>query len=220
MASLVNVYPGLKSEELITELFERPLQLLAPGFDDIHTFTDERDAGRLLPPHIGIGRVLSPNWSWFIQGGWSAATLRTKQDAWTLLGLPIHNDFAITRGALYAGIGLDFFPLGMPEQRKYQGIWDRVRNTKPNAGWRLTWTRAWFDADIKLGFGTGQGPNFLSLKLDDEWNVLSSNLVVGADMPLTKYHQLSVNAGYAYFWERAVDFKGPVITIGWKYFFH
>lgn len=216
MYSVVNVHPKLESERMLDQFLNRPLRAMAPGFKDVKTFGDLRDDFLMWPPHIAFGRVLSDHWAWFIQGGYSAGPRRTLSRDRTWIGLPLQTDLEIRRGAAYVGGGLDFYPFGMPEQRDYDGFADRLRNTRPILGGRLTWTRATYDAKVKIAMLPF--PNFVNLKLGDEWSVLSVNLNAGFDMPLNERHVFNFNAGYTKFWEQDHDFSGPVFTVGWKYF--
>lgn len=217
LVAAVNTYPRLESEELVDKFFNRPLRILAPGFDDVRTFSDTRDDHLMWPPHLAVGRLLLNRWGLFLEVGYSSGKVRTKDTDASLLILPIHTDFEITRGALYGGVGLDYYPLGVVKLAKYDGLKTRLHAARPFLGTRLTWTHATYDAKIKAGlkpFG-----NLVDLRQSDSWLLPSLNLDIGADVPLTKRSVLTVNAGYTFFEDRAYDFAGPAYTIGWKYFF-
>lgn len=210
----VNVYPALKSEELINKTLEPVLRTLSPGHDGLYTVSDLRDDHGLWPPHIGLGRNLSDKWSIFFETGYTAGKVRTKNDRRSIFLLPLHTDFEIYRSALFAGVGLDFFPWGMAEQREYNGIRDRLSNIRPFLGTRLTWTHATFRAKAKVGLVPL--PNFVNIELGDAWSLPSATLVGGFDLPLSKDTTLTVNGGYNYFWEQASDFEGYAFTIQWR----
>ncbi len=217
LAATVNTYPKLESEQLVDRFFNRPMHLLAPGFDDVRTFSDVSDDGLMWPPHIGVGRVLGDRWVVFFEAGYSAGKVRTKATNPSLLLLPLHTDFEIQREALYAGVGVDYYPWRTVTLGEYAGLKERLRAARPFLGSRLTWTRAGYDAKAKVGFepfGT-----LVQVQLADEWLIPSVNLCIGADMPLTPKSLVSVNAGYNFFKERRYDFEGPASTLAWKYFF-
>ncbi|MFO7975041.1 MAG: hypothetical protein R6V12_10455 [Candidatus Hydrogenedentota bacterium] len=215
--ALVNTYPKLDSEKPIDRFFNPAMRFLAPSFDDVYTISDLRDDHLIWPPHIGIGRVLSRRWSLFFQCGYASGKVRTKATDPSILLFPLHTDFEIQRGAAYAGVGLDFFPLGQVEQKKYTTWRERFLGTKPVIGFRYTGTYALYDAKVKVGFVPFG--NILSLKLDDAWWVSSVNANIGLDMPITRRTHLTCNAGYNFFFNRAYDFEGSAYTLGIKRYF-
>lgn len=213
----VNAHPKLESEKLLDDLFDPAMRLLAPTFDDVRTIGDLRDDFILWPPHVGVGRILSDRWAVFVQAGYTAGKVRTKDNDTSILLLPLHTDVEIKRGALYAGVGADYFPFGMVELRKYDGVMERLRAARPALGARLTWTRATYRAKVKVGFGPF--PNLINLELSDKWLLPSVNTNLGLDVPLNKRSALTFNAGYNFFFDQESDFEGPAFTVGWKRFF-
>ncbi|MBN2307351.1 MAG: hypothetical protein JXR94_00170 [Candidatus Hydrogenedentes bacterium] len=212
-----NPYPRIESEDLIDATFNPAMHFLAPGYDDVGTVGDLRDRGMLWTPYIGLGYILSERWSVFVQAGYASGKVRTKDDDWSILLVPIHTDFEIERGALYAGLGLDYFPWGMPELREYSGIRDRLRGARPTLGTRLTWTYATYDVKVQVGLRDVQ--NLINYELSDAWLLPSFNANVGVDVPLSKRSVFSANVGYNFFVDRAYDFAGPSLVVGWKYHF-
>ncbi|MFP4500068.1 MAG: hypothetical protein ACLFTT_03630 [Candidatus Hydrogenedentota bacterium] len=212
----VNVYPRLKSEGLIDDLFEPAIRLIAPGFGDVRTFGDVRDNGLMWPPHVGIGRVLSPEFAIFIQGGYSIGTVRTQSVNRSIFLLDLETDFKIRRGAAYFGFGVDYYPWGMPELKKYETWKDRIRAARPALGGRFTATYALYEAKVDLHLRPL--PN-IPIRLDDGWLTPSFNVNIGLDVPVSEKNALFGNAGYAFFLDRADDFAGWAFTIGWKHFF-
>lgn len=210
----VNVYPALESEELINKTLEPVLRALSPGHEGVYTVSDLRDDHGLWPPHIGVGRNLNEKWSVFLEAGYTAGKVRTRNDRRSILLLPLHTDFEIHRSAVFAGVGLDYFPWGMAEQRTYDGLGDRLSNIRPFLGTRLTWTHATFRAKAKLGLAPL--PNFVNLELGDAWTLPSATIVGGVDVPLSQDTTLTVNAGYNHFWDREFDFEGYAFTIQWR----
>lgn len=213
----VNVYPRLESERFITKGWDPIMRLLAPGYDDVKTIGSLRDNGLLWPPHFGLGRVLSPRWAAFLQAGYSAGKVRTKADDRSVLLLPLHTDFEIRRGALYGGLCVDCFPVGMPELCPYDSLMARLRAAKPCLGARLVVTHATYAAKAKTGLRPL--PDFFHGEFANSWLVSNLNLNVGADVPLDSKSALSFNAGYNFFNKRAYDFGGPAFTVAWKRFF-
>lgn len=217
LVAAVNTYPKLESEELVEKFFNKPLSLLAPGFDDVQTFSDVRDAGLMWPPHVGAGKVLNDRWGMFFQTGYSAGKVRTKATDPSLLLLPLHTDFEVQRKAFYAGLGLDFYPWRTAKLGEYDGVKERLRAARPFLGSRLTVTHATYDAKIKVGFKPLN--TLVELKPANDWLIPSLNFCAGADVPLSRQSMLTFNAGYNFFADRQFDFGGTAFTLGWKRFF-
>ncbi len=216
LPSLINVYPKLESEELIEEYYNPAMRLIAPGFSDVRTIRSLRDEYVLWTPDFAIGRVLSPRWAIYLHFGYSGGKVRTKADDTSIFLLPLHTDFEIYRSAAYLGLCADVFPWGMPARKEYNGFWDRLRNTRPSVGLRLTENYAGFKAKVKAGF---DGLQFLDLELDDTWWVTSFNANIGADIPMDKRNALVLNAGYNFAFSRGFDFDAAAFTVGWKHYF-
>ena len=214
----VNVYPALESEEIINRTLEPVLRTLSPGHEGVYTVSDLRDDHGLWPPHLGLGKNLNDHWSVFLEAGYTAGKVRTKDDRRSIFILPLHTDFEIKRSALFAGVGLDYFPWGMAEQRDYDGLGDRLSGIRPFLGTRLTWTHATFQAKIKLGLNPF--PNVVNIALGDAWTLPSATLVGGFDLPLSKDTTVTVNAGYNHFWDQEFDFEGYAFTVQWRRYFN
>jgi hypothetical protein len=193
------------------------MRFFAPTFEDVYTVSDLRDDYLIWPPHIGIGRVLSPHWSVFFQCGYSAGKVRTKATDPSILLFPLHTDFEIKRAAAYVGLGLDFLPLGQVEQKKYDKWRARFLGIKPVVGFRYTCTYASYEVKVKVGFEPFD--NIVGLTLDDAWWVSSVGANLGFDTPITKRTHLTCNAGYNFFLDRAWDFEGAAYTLGVKRYF-
>lgn len=213
----VNVYPALESEDLIHGVLEPVLRGLSPGHPGVYTVGDLRDDHGLWPPHVGVGVNLSRRWSAFFEAGYTEGKLRTLLDRPSIVGLPLHTDFELKRGALFGGLGLDFYPWGMPEQREYDGFRDRLAGTRPFMGTRLTWTYATYRVKVKMGLKPL--PNFVNLELSDAWCLPSATYVAGVEFPLSRDTTLSMSAGYNQFWDREFDFEGFAFTVQWKTYF-
>ncbi len=211
----VNAYPKLESERPIRNLFDPLMRALAPGQDPVRTVGDLRDDHLLWPPHVGFGYDLSEHWGVQFQLGYTAGKVRTVQDKRSLFLLPLHTDFEIQRGAAFAGVGLDYFPLGMVKRGDCHGVMERLKAARPSLGARFTLTYATYDAKVRVGLGPI--PN-LGLNFSDAWWVRSVNLDTGLDIPWTRHGLLSLNAGYNFFLERGYDFEGPAFTIAWKHY--
>jgi hypothetical protein len=217
-AGIVNAYPYMKSEKLIRNIYDPVMRAIAPGHDDVHTVGELRDDNLLLPPQFGLGYNLSKRFVLSVQGGWAAGTIRTQQDnASIFLFVPWHEDFSIRRGAGYIGGGLDFYPFGTVETRKYDGFVDRLKHLRPFVGASVTATHATYNARVQIGL---RGLPNIGIKLSDAWLLPSLNVHYGIDFPINDNSQMSVNLGFNHFWEEEDDFEGWALSWTYKYFFH
>jgi len=213
----VNVYPQLESEDLIYNVLEPVLQGLSPGHRGVKTIGDLRDDHLLWPPHVGLGVNLNTRWSLFVEAGYTSGKVRTKVDRPSVLLLPLHTDFEIQRSALFAGVGIDYFPWEMPKQEAYDGLGARLAGARPFLGTRLTWTYATYNAKVKIGFKPF--PNVVNLEFEDAWGLPSLTVVGGVDVPLSRHTTLTFNGGYNFFWDQEFDFEGYAFTVQWRRYF-
>lgn len=214
LPALINVYPKLESENLIRKYYNPAMRVLAPGFNDVRTVGALRDEHLLWTPDLSVGRVLSPHLAVYVHFGYSGGKVRTKRKDTSLILLPLRTDFEIFRSAAYVGLCADVFPWGMPERRKYDGIGDRLKNTRPCIGFRLTETYASYRVKVKNGFIPGV--HVLNLELSDNWWVPSFNVNLGADIPIDAHNALTVNGGYNFSFSKDHDFDGAAFTVAWK----
>jgi len=149
--------------------------------------------------------------------GYGVGPVRSKSDDPSIFLFPLHTDVELKRAAFVVTPGLDYFPLGMVEQRKYRGLKDRLKAAKPMLGIRVPWTYASYEANVKLGFRPFG--NLISIKQGDAWDIWSVNFNVGVDIPVNERNQLNFNAGHGFFAERDYDFGGPTWSVSWKYLF-
>ena len=212
-----NAHPKLKSEDLIREYFDPIMNHLAPGHGDVLTVGDLRDLYLLWTPFVAIGYNFNDKWSAFWQMGYASGKVRTKETTPSILLLPLHTDFEIKRGAFYTGVGLDYFPWGMPKLDRHDSFKARLKASRPYIGARATYTYAMYEAKVKIGFKPFR--DIISLKLEDAWGIPSYGPVIGLDIPLTENSALSMNASYNWFTSEQDDFNGPAYTVVWKHLF-
>lgn len=216
LVGIVNVYPGLKREELITDVLDPVIRVAAPTYRGTRTFSDMRDEGLLWTPQIAVGRVLSRHFALSVHAGYSAGPTRTKKkNPSLLLGLPFYSDVRIKRYAAYVGLDLDYYPWGMVEQKLYETWKERLRGARPTLGARYTWTRAGFDARVRLG--PWPVKQLLNIHINDDWTLPNITLVAGVDIPISQRNTFIMNGGYSFFWKERRDFAGPAFTVGWRY---
>ncbi len=217
MLCMANAYPGLKSEELINNLFDPIMGVLAPGIERVNTFGDMRDNHLLWVPNAGGGYNISRHFSLFLQLGYGAGPARTKDSAPSLFVLPLDLYFKMTRRAFTITPGLDYFPFGMVEQREYHGLMERLRAIRPMLGVRVPWTHAGYSAKVHLGLGPDK--YLVNVRLHSIWEVWSTNVNLGFDVPINLRNQVNVNLGRSFFFGQNSDFGGTVFSVTWKYLF-
>lgn len=217
MLVMANAYPGLKSEDLINNIFDPIMGVIAPGIDHVNTFGDMRDNCLLWVPNVGGGYNISPHFSLFLTLGYGAGPVHTKDSATSLFLMPLHLSFEMKRSAFTVTPGIDYFPFGMVEQRDYHGFMDRLRAIRPTLGVRVPWTYAGYKAHVKLGLGPVD--KLIDIKLEDTWRIWSVNLNVGMDVPVNRRNQLNVNIGRSMFFAHDDDFGGTVFSVTWKHLF-
>ena len=213
-----NSHPRLhKADKLIDQQLNTPFRLIAPGFDDVKTFTDQADDFMIWSPFVGIGRKFGNHWDVFFQIGGSAGTVRTKSDDTSIVLLPFHADVTIKRSNLFIGPGVAWFPFGFSRNKPKMTWGERFHGTRPYLTATFSWNRMTYEGDVKAGirpFG-----NFIQNKQEDTWHPFSSNLGAGVDVPLTKRTTLSLNGQWSFMYDYGEDFSGPNIGIFVKHAF-
>ena len=217
MVCMANAYPELKSEDLIYDLFDPIIGWFAPGIEEVNTFGNMRDNHLLWAPNIGAGYNISKHLSLFLQVGYGAGPVRTEDRKPSRLLLPLNMYFEMRRSAFTITPGVDWFPFGMVEQRDYHGLKDRLRAIRPMFGVRVPWTHAGYKANVKLGILPFE--KIADIRFGDAWNVWSTNLNVGIDVPIDRRNQMNFNIGRSFFFGHDSDFGGPVFSVTWKYLF-
>lgn len=193
------------------------LRLILPAFDDVTTFSDQRDDFMIMTPFIGVGKVLSPKWDAFFQTGYSAGKVRTEATDFSILLIPFHTDVELERSTFFASLGLIHFPCGMAERAKGRTIGKRFRQAKPYVGGTLNWNYLTFDARIKAG--PVPLTNIIRFNQTRHWRPWSVGFLAGLDIPMTRRGVLSINAQYTAFIDYGDDFSGPTFNVFWKRFF-
>jgi len=213
-----NSYPRLDSAaKQIDREINGSLRLLAPTFEDVETFEDQRDNMGIWTPVIGVGKLLSDKWDVFAQTGYSAGKVVTRATVPSLLVLPLHSDVEIQRTTFFAGVGAAWFPFGVVEMDKYDGLRERLRETKPYLVSTLHCNNMGYKAKVKAG--PRPIGNFVNTVEEESWWIGSSAIGAGIDVPATRRDIVSFNVQYTFFYDHGDDFNGPSMTFNWKHFF-
>lgn len=214
---MANAYPGLESEKLIGNLFDPIMRGIAPDIESVNTFSYMRDHHQLWVPNVGVGYNVSRRLSLFLQLGYGSGPVRTKDSAPSLLLIPLHLVFEMKRSAFTVTPGLDYFPFGMVEQRDYRGLKERLCAIRPMLGVRVPWTHAGYTARGTIGLGPAK--KILDMKLGNSWDLWSTNVNLGFDVPVSRRNQVNVNLGRSFFFGQDKDFGGTVFSVTWKHLF-
>ncbi len=215
---VVQSFPRLNdATKEIDHRINRPFRLIAPGFDDVKTFADQRDDMMIASLFLGGGRTISKRWDWFVQAGYSQGEIRTKASNISLLLMPLKTDVTIERSNFFTSLGVSFHPFGMTELGEYSSLKSRLRHAKPFLASTWNWNYLTFDADVKAGFGPFR--RLMRVEEGNVWNPWSLGLTTGVDIPVTKHSMLCLNAQYSWFIDQGDDFSGPTLITYWKRFF-
>ncbi len=213
----LNIYPELEDEKLLEGPINAAFRVLTPKHEGFETFSQQRDRAGLWAPQIGIGRDLGAHLSLFTAVGYSSDILRTNQCHPTLLLFPMRSSLEMRRGGTYVVLGADYYPFGLPDQRRYHGLVERLREAKPLAGIRVSYNRTVFDANMNLG-----GPplnRLLHLRIDKAWGIFNFYPILGAEMPITRDTAISLGATYDYPSQQKRNLRGPGVYIALKCYF-
>lgn len=214
---MVNNYPRLEdAEREIDAGINGPFRLIAPGFSDVQTFSDQRDQGKIWNFFIGVGYDLSDRWDVFFQMGHTAGKLHTEATDFSLLLLPLHTDVVLKRSSFFIGPGIAYHPFGMVDRREYDSVWERIKGARPFVATTLHWNYQTFSADVSAGFRPFG--NVYHEEEDLEWSVMSAGVTAGADIPVSERDVLAMNIQYEIFFRYGSDFSGPAFNVYWKHY--
>lgn len=211
-----NSHPQLdKADKQIDQELNSVFRIIAPGFDDVKTFSDQADDFMIWSPFIGVGRKFGNHWDVFFQVGGGVGKVRTESDDISILLLPWHTDVEIKRSNIFLGPGLAWYPFGFSETGRKMKVAEKIRAARPYLMTTLSWNRLTFKAHVRAGlrpFG-----NFVQNKQEDSWHPFSSGVGAGFDMPITKNTTLSLNSTYSFFFDYGDDFDGYNVSIFFKH---
>lgn len=210
----LNIYPDLEDEKVLEGPGNTAFRLLTVNHEDFETFSQQRDNAGLWAPQMGLGRDIGNRLSIFAQAGYSTGILRTNQRKPTRLLLPLRSSLEMRRGGTYLVLGADYYPFGFPAQRRYHGLVDRLRETKPVAGARVSLNRTVFDGNFNLG--SPPVSRLLHVRMDKAWYIFNFYPTLGAEIPLTENTTVSLSATYNYPSQQKENLRGPGISISLK----
>jgi hypothetical protein len=192
-------------------------QAIAPGFDDVRTFEDQRDGAGIIIPIAAVGKVLNEHWDVFLQVGYSEGKVRTEQSNISWLLWPLNSDVILRRSSFLVGVGVDYYPWGMARLGDYDTIGARLRNARPFVASTLNWNHLTFEADIKAG--PWPFSSLIKIKDERDWDIWNVGVTAGVDVPLGAKSTLSANVSYSFFFEEHRDFNGFSLIFYWKRYF-
>jgi hypothetical protein len=210
-----NNHPRLKTADaLVRHQIDAPFSLISPDFNSVRTFSDQANEFMIWSPLIGIGRLLNNHFDLFLQTGYAAGVVRTRQTHPSMLLLPFHSDIRIYRSSFFIGPGLAYFPFGVAELRKYHGIKERLCAARPYVVQTMHWNNMTYKAKVKAGFRPFN--DFIKQEQQDAWSPFSTGTGLGVDIPVTRRSVFSANIQYNFFFHQADDFSGPGISFLYK----
>ena len=213
-----NNHPRLKvAEKEIDARINRSLRAIAPGFDDVRTFSDQRDDFGIWTPFIGVGRNYGEKWDVFLQMGYTQGKIRTRATDATWLLLPLKSDVEFKRSSFYAGGGAAYYPWGLARPGEYHGVRERLQGARPFIGTSLNWNYLTFDGKVKARLA----PLPFRAKIEDNrtWSSWGASVNLGVDIPMTKRSVAACNVQWSHMFKYGDDFNGPAFSMYWKRYF-
>lgn len=202
-----NVHPRLKkADREVDRQLNQPFRLIAPGFDDVRTFSDHADKFLIWSPFMGVGRRLGDNWSLWFQAGGSAGKVITRSTDISVLLLPWRSDVEIHRSNIFVGPGLSWYPFGFPQNVPDMDWRERFNNARPYLSATLMWNRLTYKASVRAGFKPFG--NFVQVRERESYHTLSNSLGAGVDLPLTRNTSFTFSAQYSFMHHYGQDFDG------------
>lgn len=210
-----NIHPGLReSEARIDRELNDTLGKLIPGWKRPITLKDWSDSFLLWDGHVGIGRDLSPKWSWFAGTGGAAGTVKNNERY--LLPVPLRVRMDFSRRAFFLVTGLDYYAWGKPGLRRESApnkLLKSIRATRPFAEIAIGYTRLKTIADVTVElFG---GLSLLKEYEEKDYDLFHISPRIGLETPLGKNDSIRVQAGYLFFNQHPDEFNSFCI-----YMFH
>jgi len=214
-----NLHADLKeSEAKIDRELNQTLGRLISGWKKPVTLKDWSESFLLWDGHIGIGRELSPKWSWFLGTGGTAGTVRNAERYALPIPLRVEADFS--RRLMFLVTGLDFYPWGKPRLECKPGgnkLIESLRATRPFAEIATSYTRlkTVADVDVRL-FGA---LSLLKRYEETDYDLFHISPRVGLEAPLSKSNSILVQAGYLFFNQHPDEFNNFSLYVFHKHRF-
>ena len=212
---LANVHARLQeSESEINHQLNDTFGRIIPGWERPTTFKNWSNEFKLWDAHVGVGRDINEQWSWFVDVGGIIGTVRNNETYH--IPIPLKADIDFSRLLWFAAAGVDYYPWGKPCLARSQAACMFLRclaATKPFVELAAGHVDAKESADVKFSI-----PNTLARfkqrqDLHHEVNYISPR--IGIETPLGKNDSVSLQAGYLFFDSHAIDFNNLSI-----YFLH
>ncbi len=211
-------FPRLdNASKQIDRQINRTFRMIAPHFKDVKTFADQRDTLMIQTPFLGLVRVLNDNLDVFVQAGYTAGSVRTRAENWSLLILPLHTDVKFERSNFFIGLGSHWHPWGSAELKAYDSWGERFRGSKIFFAGSVNYNYLTFDADVRAGLGPFGKP--LRIQQSDIWRLWNVSTLVGVDVPYNERTMFCFNVNYNTFLDHGADFSGFASSIYLKWFF-
>ncbi len=213
-----NAHPKLSGiQSQIERGIDTTFRQIAPGFDDVRTFSDMRNNFRIWLPSIRLGRILSPRWSLFVHAGYIEHSIRNENEDMSIAIRPLHTDVKLHVSHFSAGGGAAYYPWGMPELRQYDSLLDRLKHARPFIETSIKWVRVKSYAEVK--FGLKPWDNAYKVRREFSWSPWAVKLAGGVQVPLTGRTSLSLDMNYQWFSSQGNDLDGPAIGLAWQWHF-
>jgi hypothetical protein len=203
-----NVHARLKeSEAEINHQLNDTFGRIIPGWKDPTTFKDYSNQLKLWDLHLGLGRDISPKWSWFVDGGGIIGSVKNHDSYWFYLA-PLKTKIDFNRNVWFVAGGLDYYPWGKPDLDTSSGSSKLTRSlmaTKPFFELAAGHVHVKEVADVK--FSIKYTPFALSQYKEIRHDVNYISPRIGVETPFTKNDSLVLETGYLFFDAHPSDFN-------------
>jgi hypothetical protein len=207
----VNSHPRLeKASRLVDNQINHTFRLIAPGFDDVTTFADQRDDFMLWSPWFSVGRKLTTHLDVFLQAGYVEGEVESRASDTSIFLVPLHTDVRFHRSSLFLGTGFDWYPWGMAQKPLSGGLRECLKNTRPFMGLTQNWNYLTAGARVSAGFAPW--PDMLRVRQDERWSTWNTGFFVGTETPVTSRLLVCTDFSYNLFYKYSDDFSGPSVS--------
>lgn len=203
-----NVHARLKeSEAEINHKINDTAGRIVPGWNRPTTFKDWSDQFKLWDLHFGLGRDISPKWTWFVDTGGIIGSVKNRDSYWFYV-VPLKTKIDFARDVWFLACGVEYYPWGKPRldpSAGSRGLTRSLKSTKPFMELAAGHVHAKDTADVKLSIPKA----LITLKQHEELrhdaNYISPRL--GVEVPLDSNDSVTFEAGYLFFDEHPSDFN-------------
>lgn len=222
-AGATNYHTRLEpSEKQIDEEINGLFGTILPRWREPETFKDWSDDWKLWDIWIGVGRDISPKWTWAFSVGAGEGTVKNSRTYYPLL-IPSKVKVDFTRLEAYLEGTLSWYPWGKPtfaNQTTEEGqskFGQMLRGTRPFLDFAGGYDYQVSEADVRIKMPL-VGTVFREHQKDD-YHLLYFNPRVGIETPISEKNSIGTMAGYVFFHEHGDEFNSALVNVFFRHRF-